>query len=187
MIHKKSNLLVLLIFVSTQAGENIETFAKYKYYIYALSAFSATAALVIPMYLKSRETTLDGVKLFEKSTKEALSNFRLSGNLYPVLSIENSIIPNILHEYEKYPQKNYALLKSFSQFKIKAHNYKYELHQNSQLIIKKIKTIQASLPEDVHELLDQEIESFLINSKLNPSTTRKIELCEKKLTKEISQ
>lgn len=187
MIHKKSNLLALLIFATAQAGENIEILAKYKYYIYALSAFSATAALVIPMYLKSRETTLDGVKLFEKSTKEALSNFRLSGNLYPILSIEKSIIPNILHEYETYPQKTNALLKSFSQFKIKAHNYKYHLQQNNQAMIKKIKTIHASLPQDIHELLDQEIESFLINAKLNPSTTRKIELCEKKLTKEISQ
>jgi hypothetical protein len=187
MIQKKSNLLVLLIFISSQASEISETLNKYKYYLYALSAFSATAALVIPMYLKSRETKLDGVKLFEKSTKEALSNFRLSGNLYPILSIENSIIPNILHEYETYPQKNAALLKSFSQFKISVHNYKYQLHQNNQALIKKIKTIQACLPQDVHDIVDSEVESFLVNPKLNANTSRKIELCEKKLTKEISQ
>lgn len=187
MIHKKSDLLILFMFFTAQASENIETFAKYKYYLYALSALSATAAVVIPMYLKSRETTLDGVKLFEKSTKEALYNFRLSGNLYPVLSIENSIIPRILHEYETYPKRNTALLKSFSEFKIKAHNYKYHLHQNNQAMIKKIKTIHANLPQDIHELLDKEVESFLINPKLNSSTSRKIEISERKLVKEINQ
>jgi hypothetical protein len=187
MIEKKSNLLVLLIFFSAQASENIEIFNKYKYYIFALSAFSATAALIIPMYLKSRETTLDGVNLFERSAKEALLNFRMSGNLYSILSIEKSIIPNILHEYETYPQKNAALLKSFSQFKIRAHDYKYNLHQNNPALIKKIKTIYAGLPQDVHEIVDREIESLLINPKLNTNTTRKIEICEKKLVKEISQ
>jgi hypothetical protein len=187
MIHKKSNLYFLLILVTAQAGENLERFTKYKNYIIAMSAFTATAAVVIPMYLKSRETTLDGIKIFEKSTKEALSNFRSSGNLYPILSIEDSIIPNILQDYLNYPKKDQALLRSFLKFKQQAQDFKYNLQQNNQAIIKRIKTIHSTLPEDVNQLIGPEIESFLINPKIMPKTSFKINTCEKKLLSEINR
>jgi hypothetical protein len=187
MILKKSNLFFLIIFVTAQASENLERFTKYKNYIIALSALTATAAIVIPMYLKSRESTLDGIKIFKKSTKEALSNFRSSGNLYPILSIEDSIIPNILQDYLNYPKKNQALLKSFLNFKQQAQNFKYNLHQNNQEIIKRIKTIHSTLPEDVNKLIGPEIESFLVNPKIMSKTSFKINTCEKKLLSEINR
>lgn len=187
MILKNYNLFFLLIFVTAQAGENLERYTKYKNYIIALGALTATAAVVIPIYLKSRESTFDGIKIFEKSTKEALSNFRSSGNLYPILSIEDSIIPNILQDYLNYPKKDQALLKSFFKFKQQAHDFKLNLHQNNQAIIQKMKSIHSTLPEDVNQLLGPEIESFLIKPKIMSKTSFKINTCEKKLLSEINR
>lgn len=185
MIKSKFNVIILLIFLSAQAAEDTERFAKY--YIYALASFTAAAAIVIPIYLKSNAPTLDGSKIFEKSSKEALSNFTFSGNLYPILRIEDSIIPEILSEYEKYPAKNSALLNSFFTFKKQALNYKYNLLKNNPSLIKKIRIIHSGLPEDVNKLIGNDIDYFLKIKEINYKTSRKIQNCERKLLSEINK
>ena len=187
MIKSKFNVIILLIFLSAQAAEDTEKIAKYKNCLYSFLALGATAAIVIPLYIKSRATTLDGINLFEKSTNTAVKNFRHSGNLYTILGIEDKVVPDILLEYEKYPVKNKALLQSFLSFKKYVQDYKIKLNSNNPSLIKSIRAVHCGLPEDVTQLLGKDVENFLLNQEINSKTTKKIQGCERKLLSEINK